>query len=62
MLQVRAQKNEVIEANDDGSFYDKIQTADNSLTLIRENNWQQTVFGVFILLVLASSAYLVFKK
>lgn len=55
-------KNEVIEANDDGSFYDKIQTADNSLTLIRENNWQQTVFGLFILLVLASSAYLVFKK
>ena len=55
-------KNEVIEANDDGSFYDKIQTADNSLTVIRENNWQQTVFGVFILMVLASSAYLVFKK
>lgn len=55
-------KNEVIEANDDGSFYDKIQTADNSLALIRENNWQQTLFGIFILLVLASSAYLVFKK
>lgn len=55
-------RNEVIEANDDGSFYDKIQTADNSLTLIRDNNWQQTVFGIFILLVLASSAYLVFKK
>jgi hypothetical protein len=55
-------KNEVIEANDDGSFYDKIQTADNSLTLIRDNTWQQTVFGIFILLVLASSAYLVFKK
>lgn len=55
-------KNEVIEANDDGSFYDKIQTADNSLTLIRDDNWQQAVFGVFILMVLASSAYLVFKK
>ena len=55
-------KNEVIEANDDGSFYDKIQTADNSLALIRDNNWQQTVFGIFILLVLASSAYLVFRK
>lgn len=55
-------KNEVIEANDDGSFYDKIQTADNSLILIRDNHWQQTVFGVFILLVLASSAYLLFKK
>ena len=55
-------KNEVIEANDDGSFYDKIQTADNSLKLMRDNHWQQAVFGVFILLVLASSAYLVFKK
>ena len=55
-------RNEAIEANDDGSFYDKIQTADNSLTVIRDNNWQQAVFGVFIVLVLASSAYLVFKK
>jgi hypothetical protein len=55
-------KNEVIEANDDGSFYDKIQTADNSLTIIRDYTWQQTVFGVFIFLALASSAYLVFKK
>lgn len=55
-------RNEVIEANDDGSFYDKIQTADNSLKVIRENYWQQAGFGIFILLVLASSAYLVFKK
>ncbi len=55
-------RNEVIEANDDGRFYDKIQTADNSLALMRNNNWQQTVFGVFILLVLGSSAYLVFRK
>ncbi|HEY9487680.1 MAG TPA: BatD family protein [Chryseosolibacter sp.] len=55
-------KNEVIEANDDGSFYDKIQTADNTLTLIADNNWQQAVFGIFIFLVLGSSAYLVFKK
>lgn len=55
-------KNEVIEANDDGSFYDKIQTADNKLALIRDHAWQPTVFGVFIFLVLASSAYLVFKK
>ena len=55
-------KNEAIAANDDGSFYDKIQTADNSLTVIRDNNWQQAVFGIFIVLVLASSAYLVFKK
>lgn len=55
-------KNELIQANDDGSFYDKIQTADNSLTFIRNDNWQQVVFGIFIVLVLGSSAYLVFKK
>ena len=55
-------KNEVIQANDDGSFYDKIQTADNGLALIKDHSWQQTAFGIFIFLVLASSAYLVFKK
>lgn len=55
-------RNEAIEANDDGSFYNKIQTAGNSLTVISDNVWQQTFFGVFILLVLGSSAYLVFKK
>lgn len=55
-------KNEVIQANDDGSFYDKIQTADNGLTLIKDHSWQQTAFAIFIFLVLASSAYLVFKK
>ena len=55
-------KNEVIQANDDGSFYDKIQTAHNGLAVIREDSWQQTAFGIFIFLVLASSAYLVFKK
>lgn len=55
-------KNEAIQANDDGTFYDKIQTADNGLMLIRDHGWQQTAFGIFIFLVLASSAYLVFKK
>lgn len=55
-------KNELIQANDDGSFYDKIQTADNGLALIKDQGWQQAAFGIFIFLVLASSAYLVFKK
>jgi hypothetical protein len=55
-------RNEVIEANDDGSFYDKIQTAGNSLMVISDHGWQQTIFGIFILLVLGFSAYLVFKK
>lgn len=55
-------KNELIDANDDGSFYDKIQAAGNSLTVIHDNAWQEALFGVFILLILASSAYLVFRK
>lgn len=55
-------RNAVIEANDDGSFYDKINTADNTLVVAGDGNWQRIVFGIFILLMLASSAYLVFKK
>jgi hypothetical protein len=55
-------KNELIQANDDGAFYDKIHTADNSLIVINENTWQQTAFNIFIFLVLATSAYLVIKK
>ncbi len=55
-------RNEVIQANDDGSFYDKIQTADNRLMVARSDSWQTVVFGAFIFLMLGSSAYLVFKK
>lgn len=55
-------RNEVIQANDDGSFYDKIADANNTLRVAGSDSWQQMVFGAFILLVLASSAYLVFRK
>ncbi|MEO5601398.1 MAG: BatD family protein [Cyclobacteriaceae bacterium] len=55
-------KNDAIQANNDGSFYDKIQTADNTLIVIDNNSWQQMAFNIFIFLVLATSAYLVFKK
>jgi hypothetical protein len=55
-------KNEVIDANDNGSFYDKIYAVDNTLALIADNSWQQTVFVILIFLVLACAGYLVFKK
>lgn len=55
-------RNEAIEANDDGSFYDKIQTADNSLTMMHDSGWVRTAFSVFIFLVLGTSAFLVFRK
>jgi hypothetical protein len=55
-------KNEAIQANDDGSFYDTILTGDNSLMVIDDSTWQQIAFNIFIFLVLGASAYLIFKK
>lgn len=55
-------KNEAIESTDTGSFYDKIGSTDNTLRTSANTNWVDTVLGIFILVVLAASAYLVFKK
>jgi hypothetical protein len=57
-----SRKNEAIESNDAGAFYDKMQSASNELVTISDTGWQKTVFNIFIFLVLASSAWLVFKK
>jgi hypothetical protein len=55
-------KNEAIEAIDAGSFYDKINSADNTLLTVNDNRWLIPSLNIFILVVLAGSAYLVFKK
>jgi hypothetical protein len=55
-------KNDAIESVDAGSFYDKISTADNQLHAISGNGWVKTALQIFILVMLAGSAYLVFKK
>lgn len=55
-------KNEAIESVDDGSFYDKINTADNSLKTISDSNWLKWAINAFILVIMAGSAYLVFRK
>jgi hypothetical protein len=57
-----SQKNEAIESNDAGSFYDRIDATDNTLKSIASTNWIKIAVNVFILLILAASAYLVFKK
>jgi hypothetical protein len=57
-----SRKNEAIESNDAGSFYDKIESSGNNLITVSDTSWHKTAFNIFILLVLASSAYLVFKK
>lgn len=57
-----SKKNETIIANDLGTFYDLIEVEDN--TLIQKNNWDliKMIANGFILLILAASAYVVFKK
>lgn len=57
-----SRKNEAIQSNDLGSFYDKIETADNSLMMLEDTSWMKMAFNAFILVVLGASAYLVFKK
>lgn len=57
-----SKKNEAIRSNDLGTFYDKIESTDNSLKVIGNNSWQKWTFNIFILLMLAASAYFVFKK
>lgn len=55
-------KNEAIESVDGGSFYDKINTADNSLKNAAEPDWIRWVLNAFILVIMAGSAYLVLRK
>jgi hypothetical protein len=55
-------KNEAIESVDAGSFYDSINSTDNSLHTIADSGWLKNVVNAFILVMLAGSAYLVFRK
>jgi len=57
-----SRKNEAIQSNDLGTFYDKVETSDNLLRGVSDTGWQKSAFNIFILLVLGASAYLVFKK
>ncbi len=55
-------KNEAIESVDAGSFYDKINSSDNTLHIISDKGWLKWAITIFILVMLAGSAYLVFRK
>ncbi len=58
-----SQKNQAIESNDTGSFYDRIDSSDNTLrTSSARSEWAKIGINFFILLMLGGSAYLVFKK
>jgi hypothetical protein len=55
-------KNEAIQSNDLGTFYDKMESTDNTLREASDMSWQKWAFNIFILLMLGASAYLVIKK
>jgi hypothetical protein len=57
-----SKKNEAIQSNDPGSFYDKIQATDNNLRTVSDTRWQKWAFNGFIAFMLAASVYFVFKK
>jgi hypothetical protein len=57
-----SKKNEAIEANDAGAFYDKVNTADNTIRRMEDNRWIKTALSIFTIIVLGASAYLIFKK
>jgi hypothetical protein len=57
-----SKKNEAIQSNDLGTFYDKIDATDNSLRAMTNTSWQKWVFNIFILLMFGASVYLVVRK
>ena len=57
-----SQRNQVIENKDQGSFYDRIANADNTLRSSMDGNWVKIGANLFILLMLGASVFLVFKK
>ena len=57
-----SQRNQAIESTDVGSFYDRMGTTDNTLQSSMTSDWIKMGLNIFILLILGTSAYLVFKK
>jgi len=57
-----SKKNEAIQSTDLGSFYDKISLVDNTLQTIEDRRWQKWALNGSVILLLAASAFLIFKK
>jgi hypothetical protein len=57
-----SKKNQFIESTDLGSFYDRIDATDNIVREVHQNDWMKIAFNLFIVVMLAASVYLVFRK
>jgi len=57
-----SQQNQFIESTDPGSFYDRTDATQNILQATAHTNWFTIGFNAFIVIMLAASAYLIFKR
>ncbi len=57
-----SQRNQAIQSSDLGAFYDRIEVTDNTLQSASGPGWVKTGAPLFILLILAAAAYIVFRK
>ncbi len=57
-----SQKNQFIESTDLGSFYERLDATQNQLRQTNSFDWMKVSLNIFILVMLAGSAYLVFRK
>jgi hypothetical protein len=57
-----SRKNEDIESNDLGNFYDQINAADNTLQASANNHWEKWMFNGLVVLLLGAAVWLAIKK
>ncbi len=57
-----SKRNEQIQSNDLGTFYDLIEIESNRITAYHKDRWIKTFANLFILIMLGASFYYVFKK
>jgi hypothetical protein len=57
-----SKKNEAIESYDPGNFYDGTTVADNQLRALEDRRWTKWAFQGFIVIMLAASTFLIFRK
>ncbi len=57
-----SKKNEHIQSNDLGAFYDRIDIEDNTLKSLTRFAWVKPFVNIFILVLLSLSAFFIFKK
>lgn len=61
-VQGESRRNQAIQSTDVGSFYDRIDTTDNTLRLANHTGWGKIGMNFIILLILGASVYLVFSS